>query len=121
MLVLIKQTNTKGKDMKVVVYLSGRSSTVQFHSEQDSMAGWATIPKKMQAEFVALAIDVGALEESDTVAVQYSNKLPTICIHTMLDVLADEESDGAAIGQLYQSFEDLANNECGCGVFHFVK
>ena len=100
--------------MQVVLYLSGRRGTEQFHTEQDSVAGAVKIPKALRTEFANL------LEMYDAVQCK-PGLLPTVCVDSLMDLLHDCSENSLAWADLYDNMEQLSMSECSCGIFHFVE
>jgi len=100
--------------MKVVLFLSGRRSTEQFHTEQDSIADSVAVPAELQTEFENL------LEMYQAVTVK-DNLLPTVCMDSLMDMLSDCSENSPAWELLYTNMEQLSMSECSCGIYHFLK
>lgn len=111
--------------MKVVLYLSGKQRTRQFHAEQDSVAASVSIPKKLQEQFIEAALMIGALDAPLPKTVDWDDKLPTIEAEAFMDLFEDLQ-DNVEFGgtepllALKNNFDYLVNSECSCGVYHIV-
>lgn len=113
--------------MKVVLYLSGKARSRQFHAEQDSVAGSVTIPAALEAAFISTALEIGALDKPLPATVGYADPLPTIQLEAFSDLFSDLQDNvdhGDAPNPLLKlsaGIERLVNSECSCGVYHIVK
>ena len=113
--------------MKVVLYLSGKARSRQFHAEQDSVADSVEIPAALESAFINMALEIGALNKPLPASVGYADPLPTIQLEAFLDVFSDLEDDvrfGDApdpLLKLSAGIGRLVNSECSCGVYHIVK
>lgn len=104
--------------MKLVIYLSGRTESAQWHRMHDSTAASVNIPPMMApAMEKALREHCGLYEESEP------GELPWVSTGALDDFFSDIQGNGAT-DPLYAVADDIRSMcrcEADCGMVHFIK
>jgi hypothetical protein len=101
---------------KLVMYLSGRTMSADWHREQDSVAVSVTIPKAIEAEIERSLLEYCEMEEED-------DKLPWVGTGALDDFFSDVEDNGPDDPRyvIAAAVREMCRSECDCGFIHYVK